>query len=51
MEAGFLVGTPSLFQLEIINQLCACRILVSLDRITSAGWGRPCAIQDEEYVA
>jgi len=51
VEAGFLVGTSSLLQLDIINQLCACRILVSLDRIISATLGRPCAMQDEEYVA
>ena len=50
MEAGVLVSTSSLLQLVIINQLCAFRILVSLDRVLSATLGRPCAIQDEEYV-
>lgn len=52
MASRVLVGTPTLFTYD--NRLMMCkflyRVLVVLDRLMSASFGRPCAIHEEEYV-
>jgi hypothetical protein len=53
VEEGLVVSNePGLYlrRRRIANDR-VCRVLVCLDRTMSSAMGRPCAIQDEEYVS
>ena len=54
MASGILVGATLVchmdYRLMFLVFFFSRRVLVVLDRLMGASFGRPCAIQEEEYV-
>lgn len=50
MHGGKPSDCSAQYQSSRLGTLLWYRILVAMDRVTSFGLGRPCAVQDEELV-